>query len=56
MKKIIYLTYEALFQYKNTKKFDNIYHHEEDFSVKCEWHLIAIAHGKTVFDGICGIV
>ena len=43
-------------QYKNTKNFINLCHHEDDFGMPTEWHFFATSHGKGLCDGVGGTV
>lgn len=54
--KIIYVTDGAPSQYKNKNNFVNIYYHNNDFGINCEWHFHATAHGKGACDGVGGTV
>ena len=56
VKKISYFSDGCAGQYKNCKNFINLCHHQEDFSIECEWNFFATSHGKSPCDGIGGTV
>ena len=56
LSKIHYFSDGASQQYKNKFNLINVYFHDKDFQVACEWHFFASYHGKGVCDGIGGSV
>lgn len=54
--KVWYFSDGAPSQYKNIKKFVNIYYHKEDFGIDAEWHFSATAHDKGPCDGVGGAI
>ena len=56
LSKIYYFSDGCTRQYKNRFNFINLCHHKIDFDIECEKHVIATSHGKSVCDGIGGVV
>ena len=56
MQKVIYFSDGAASQYKNYKAFINLCFHEQDHSLKAEWHFFATSHGKSPCDRVGGTV
>ena len=56
VQKVIYLSDGAASQYKNYKAFINLCFHEQDHSLKAEWHFFATSHGKSPCDRVGGTV
>ena len=56
MQKVIYFCGGAASQYKNYKAFFNLCFHEQDHSLKTEWHFFATSHGKRACNGVEGTV
>lgn len=52
LRKVIYMTDGAKQHFKNRFQIANLVNHENDFGVETEWHITAIAHGKSGYDGI----
>ena len=56
MQKVLYFSDGAASQYKNYKAFINLCFHEQDHSLKAEWHFFATNHGKSPYEGVGGTV
>ena len=54
LEKIHYFSDGCGEQYKNKYNFTNLWHHEDDFKIKCEWNFFATSHGRNPCDGIGG--
>ena len=54
LQKIHYFSNGCEEQYKNKYNFPNVWYHEKDFGVKCEWNFFATSHGRNPCDGIGG--
>ena len=50
--KCIYFSDGASSQYKNSRNFINLCHHNSDHGLEAEWNFFAPSHGKNPFDGI----
>ena len=53
---MFYFSDGAAAQYKNSKNFINLCHHEIDFGIPAQWHFSATSHGKGACDGLGGKV
>ena len=53
--KVIYFSDGAASQYKNYKTFFKLFH-EQDHTLKTEWHFFATRNGKSPCDGVRGTV
>ncbi|KAK2722989.1 hypothetical protein QYM36_003252, partial [Artemia franciscana] len=51
-----YFTDGCTGQYKNRNSFKNLTNHHEDFGMKAEHSFFATSHGKSICDGLGGIV
>lgn len=56
IKKIKYISDGCSGQYKNKKNVANLWYHLRDFGIPAEWHFSATSHGKSVVDGIVGMI
>jgi hypothetical protein len=56
IKKLIIFTDGCGGQFKNRYNFMNLLHAQSDFGVEIEWHFFATSHGKSVCDGIGGVI
>ena len=56
MPKVIYFSDGAASQYKNHKALFNLCFHEQDHSLKAEWHFFARSYSKSPYDGVGGAV
>ena len=52
VQKVIYFCDGAASQCKNYKAFFNLCFHEQDHSLKTEWHFFATSHSKRACDGV----
>lgn len=54
--KLFYASDGAVQHFKNRYQMVNMVNHEEDFSIKAEWHYNATAHGKSSCDGVGSVL
>ena len=56
IKRFEYFSDGCIGQYKNYKNFLNLTYHVRDFSLDASWSFFATSHGKSLCDGVGGMV